>query len=212
MPFNIAIADDHLLVISGLRAMLESHEQAHPILFAVTNGEQLLAALQQQQPDVLLLDIQMPGQSGIDLCKQISSQYPSIKIIALTNLEETHYVKQMIRNGAMGYLLKNTDQQTLHKAIEAVMEGDQFIDRQIQKNMLEETLTGKKRTLQEVLLTKREEEILAMVAKEHSNQEIADKLFISLRTVQTHRLNIAQKLGAKNTASLVKEAYKRGLV
>jgi DNA-binding NarL/FixJ family response regulator len=211
MPIEVAIADDHLLVIGGLKAMMESDEEIK-VLFAVTNGEQLLNTLQEARPDVLLLDIQMPGQSGIDLCKQISGKYPSIKIIALTNLEETHYVKQMIRNGAMGYLLKNTDRETLRKAIFAVMEGQQYIDAQIQKNMLQESLTGKKRTLQEVLLTKREEEILAMIAREHSNQEIADKLFISLRTVQTHRLNITQKLGAKNTAGLVQEAYKRGLI
>ncbi|GAB3168537.1 response regulator [Telluribacter humicola] len=208
---RIAIADDHLLVIGGLKAMLESDPQVR-ILFAVTNGEQLLSALREQQPDVLLLDIQMPGQTGIELCKVILQQYPDIKVIALTNLEETHYVKQMIRNGAKGYLLKNTDQQSLFKAITTVLAGEQFIDPQIQKNMMEEMLTGQKRNLQEVLLTKREEEILAMVAKEHSNQEIADALFISLRTVQTHRLNITQKLGAKNTASLVNEAHKRGLL
>lgn len=208
---RIAITDDHLLVIGGLRAMLESSQQ-YTILFAVTNGEQLLAALQEEQPDVLLLDIQLPGQSGIELCKIINRQYPLMKIIALTNFEESHYVKQMMRNGAHGYLLKNTDQQSLYRAIETVVGGQQFIDPQIQKNMMEEMLTGKKRNLQEVILTKREEEILAMVAKEHTNQEIADALFISLRTVQTHRLNITQKLGAKNTASLVNEAHKRGLI
>ncbi len=211
MSITLAIADDHLLVINGLKAMLATDDQIN-VLFAVNNGEQLLRALQTQQPHVLLLDIQMPGQSGVDLCKQISHQYPAIKVIALTNFEETHYVKQMIRNGARGYLLKNTDQETLRKAIHAVVDNQQYIDAQLQKNMLEETLTGKKRNLHEVLLTKREEEILAMVAKEYSNQQIADELFISLRTVQTHRLNITQKLGAKNTASLVKEAYKRGLV
>ena len=211
MEARIAIADDHLLVINGLKAMLERYDQLK-LLFAVTNGELLLEALAGEQPDVLLLDIQMPGQNGIDLCKIISNKYPAIKVIALTNLEESHYVKQMMRNGAKGYLLKNTDQETLYKAIEVVMLRQQYIDEQIQKNMLAETLTGKKRTLQEVLLTKREEEILAMIAKEHSNQEIADALFISLRTVQTHRLNITQKLGAKNTAGLVHEAYKRGLI
>ncbi|MFD2514773.1 response regulator [Pontibacter locisalis] len=208
---QVAIADDHLLVIGGLKAMLESKEQFN-LLFAATNGEQLLAALQVQTPDVLLLDIQMPDQSGIELCKTVTRQYSGTKVIALTNFEESHYVKQMMRNGAQGYLLKNTDQPTLFKAIDTVLSGQQFIDPQIQKNMMEEMLTGKKRNLQQVLLTKREEEILAMVAKEHTNQEIADALFISLRTVQTHRLNITQKLGAKNTASLVNEAHKRGLI
>jgi DNA-binding NarL/FixJ family response regulator len=127
-------------------------------------------------------------------------------------MDESHYVKQMIRNGASGYLLKNVDQLTMINAIEEVMIGNQYLDSQIRQNIMDEMLLGKKRSVQQVELTKRELEILALIAKEFSNNEIAEKLFISLRTVQTHRLNISQKLNAKNLVTLVKEAYRRGLI
>jgi DNA-binding NarL/FixJ family response regulator len=210
IPITIGIADDHLLVIQGIRAMLSGSN--FQVLFSAVNGKDLLEHLSENQPDVLLLDIQMPDMNGVDLCKTITKCYPEIKIIALTNMDESHYVKQMIRNGASGYLLKNVDQLTMINAIEEVMIGNQYLDSQIRQNIMDEMLLGKKRSVQQVELTKRELEILALIAKEFSNNEIAEKLFISLRTVQTHRLNISQKLNAKNLVTLVKEAYRRGLI
>ncbi|MNE77757.1 Oxygen regulatory protein NreC [compost metagenome] len=118
----------------------------------------------------------------------------------------------MIRNGAMGYLLKNTDQETLVEAIKTVHNGQQYIDSHIQKLLLEESISGRKASIFEIPLTKREKEILKLIAEERTNQQIADSLFISLRTVETHRLNLTQKLNIKNTAGLVKEAIKRGLI
>ncbi|POY36756.1 DNA-binding response regulator [Solitalea longa] len=211
MPITLTIADDHIMVINGLKTMLEKHDGIS-IISTNINGKELLDSLALAQPDVLLLDIQMPGMTGIELCPIIVKTYPGIKIITLTSFEESHYVKQMIRNGVSGYLLKNTDQNTLIEAIEAVYNGQQFIDPQIQKILLEESLSGKKVSSYEIPLTKREKEILKLVAEEKSNQEIADLLFISLRTVETHRLNLSQKLNIKNTAGLVKEAIKRGLI
>ena len=208
---NIAIADDHLLVINGLRAMLEKAEGIS-ILFAATTGTEVLEQLAVHQPDVLLLDIQMPDMNGIDLCRIIHRNYPQVKVIALTNFEQSSYVKQIMRNGALGYLLKNIDGKTLIQAIRSVVANNPFIQDQIRNNMMNELLSGRKITSDGVSLTKREMEILSLVAKEHTNQEIADKLFISIRTVETHRINLSQKLGVHNTAGLVKEAYKRGLV
>lgn len=208
---TIGIADDHLLVINGLRAMLEKAEDVS-ILFSATTGAEVLEQLALRAPDVLLLDIQMPDMNGIDLCKIIHKNYPEVKVIALTNFEQSSYVKQIMRNGALGYLLKNIDGKTLIQAIRSVVENKPFIQDQIQNNMLNELLSGQKITSAGVLLTKREMEILSLVAKELTNQEIADKLFISVRTVETHRINLSQKLGVHNTAGLVKEAYKRGLV
>ncbi len=211
MQIRLGITDDHLLVINGIRAMLADAPHIE-IIFAENTGSALLERLKETSINVLLLDIQLPDSSGIDLCKLVKKQDKNIQVIALTNFGETHYVKQMMRNGASGYLLKNTDQNTLIEAIDTVYREEQFLDPQIKKALLEETLTGKKSGFMEVMLTKRETEILALIAQELSNQEIADQLFISLRTVETHRLNLTQKLGAKNTASLVKEAYKRGLI
>ena len=208
---NIAIADDHLLVINGLKAMIENTSDIK-LLFSATSEHDLLSELKEKQPDVLLLDIQMPDINGIDLCKEVHARYPLVKIIALTNFEQSSYVKQMVRNGALGYLLKNIDGKTLQAAIRTVVQDKPFIHEQIRNNMLNEVLSGTKVTSQGISLTKRELEILGLVAKEMTNQEIADKLFISVRTVETHRVNLTQKLGVHNTAGLVKEAYKRGLI
>ena len=211
MPVSIAIADDHVLVINGIKAMLGINDGMF-VLFTSATGRELLDQLEIHQPAVLLLDIQLPDMNGIDLCKIIHKKYPEVKIIALTNFEQSSYVKQMIRNGAKGYLLKNIDNKTLLNAIETVVQNKPYIQEQIQNNMMNEVFSGIKTTSQGVSLTKREVEILALVAREFSNQEIADKLFISVRTVQTHRINLTQKLGVHNTAGLVNEAYKRGLI
>ena len=208
---RIAVADDHLLVVNGLQAMVEKMNDLH-FLFSASSGSELLEQLASRQPDVLLLDIQMPDANGIELCKKLHEAYPNVKIIALTNFEQSSYVKQMVRNGASGYLLKNIDGNTLQTAIRTVMQNRPFIQEQIRNNMLNEVLSGTKRSSQGVLLTKREAEILGLVARELTNQEIADKLFISVRTVETHRINLTQKLGVHNTAGLVKEAYRRGLI
>lgn len=208
---TLAIADDHLLVINGLKAMLQKEEDMS-VLFAATSGTELLEQIAVRQPDVLLLDIQMPDMNGIDLCKLIHQTYPDIRIIALTNFEQSSYVKQMMRNGAQGYLLKNIDGKTLKEAIHSVMANKTFVQDQVKNNMMGELLLGKKQTSQGIALTKREAEILSLVARELTNQQIADKLFISIRTVETHRINLTQKLGVHNTAGLVREAYRRGLV
>lgn len=210
MPITIGIADDHLLVIQGIRAMLDKSN--FKIIFSANNGRELLENLESIQPDILLLDIQMPDQSGIELCREIRQRFPEVRVIALTNMDESHYVKQMIRNGARGYLLKNTDQTSMINAVEEVMMGNQYLDKQVQQSLMDEVLLGKKSASQQATLTKRELEILGLIAKEYSNTEIAEKLFISLRTVETHRLNISHKLNAKNLVTLVKEAYKRGLI
>ncbi|CAA9253587.1 MAG: Stage 0 sporulation protein [uncultured Adhaeribacter sp.] len=208
---QLAIIDDHQVVINGLTAMFATHPDIG-IAFTTTRSTALLDYIQQTPPDVILLDIQMPEISGIDLCKVIHKQHRDIKIIAFSSFDDTHYVKQILRNGASGYVLKNADLQTLVKAINAVLNDKEFIDENIQKLLLQESLTGQRRSLYEIPLTKREKEILKLIAEEFSNQEIADKLFLSLRTVETHRYNLTQKLDAKNTAALVKEAIKRGLI
>ncbi|SEW25698.1 response regulator [Chitinophaga arvensicola] len=211
MHIKLAITDDHLLVISGLKAMLAPYPHIS-VVYENNVAAELMAALPLVQPDVLLLDIQMPEIDGISLCKQVSKAHPGIRIIALSSFMESHYIKQMLRNGATGYLLKNTDPEKLIRAIERVHAGEQFLDDVIQQQLLNEVITGQKRTVFEIPLTRREKEILKLIAEEHSNQEIAEQLFISLRTVETHRLNLTQKLAVKNTAGLVKEAMKRGIV
>jgi DNA-binding NarL/FixJ family response regulator len=208
---NVAVIDDHQVVINGLAAMLASRHDVR-IVYTTTDAEELQNFLSRNETDVLLMDIQMPGIGGIELCKLVLKKTPEVKIIAFSSFDDSHFVKQVMRNGASGYLLKNTDSETLVAAIQAVVNGEEFIDESIRKILLHESLKGQRRSIFDIPLTKREKEILKHVAEGLSNQEIADKLFISMRTVETHRLNLSQKLAAKNTASLVREAIKRGLI
>jgi len=210
-PIPIAIVDDHEVVINGLKAMF-SNIQEIKVVYSTTQGSALYEYLTTEQPAVILLDIQMPDISGIDICKQVHRLYPQIKIIAFSSFDDTHYIRQIIRNGASGYLLKNADQQTIVTAIQQVMKGEEYIDESIKKILIQESISGQRRSMFDIPLTKREKEILQLIANGLSNQEIADKLFISLRTVETHRFNLTQKLDVKNAAGLVKEAIKRGLV
>ena len=208
---QLAIIDDHAVVIDGLKTMLTAFSHLE-VIYATQSGRQLLEQLEIVMPDVLLMDIQMPEINGIDLCKQVLRQQPGIKIIAFSSFDDSSYVKQIFRGGAKGYLLKNSDKQSIVKAIETVMQDEEYMDETIKKIIVQESLTGQRRSIFDVPLTKREIEILKLIAEGLSSQEIADKLFISLRTVETHRLNINQKLDVKNTAGLVKEALKRGLI
>ncbi|HTM93464.1 MAG TPA: response regulator transcription factor [Flavisolibacter sp.] len=208
---RLAIIDDHAVVLDGLKTMLNAFENLQ-VVYTSQNGHQLLEHFQSDAPDVLLMDIQMPEINGIDLCKQITKQHPSVKVIAFTSFDDSNYVKQIFRSGAKGYLLKNSDKHAIVKAVETVMQDEEYMDDTIKKILLQESITGQRRSIFEVPLTKREKEILKLIADGLSSQEIADKLFISLRTVETHRLNLNQKLDVKNTAGLVKEAIKRGLI
>ncbi|MDQ0110408.1 DNA-binding NarL/FixJ family response regulator [Chitinophaga terrae (ex Kim and Jung 2007)] len=211
MPIRVAITDDHPLVINGLQTMLAEMPDVE-VLFTTLNGSALLEQLQQQQPDILLLDIVLPDTHGTELTRQVLKQFRAVKIIALTNYDNSHLVRQMLRNGASGYLLKNTDMPTLATAIRKVNQGQQFIDPQLEEALVQEAITRQKSSKNEVPLTKRETEVLQLIAEELSSQEISERLSISPRTAEKHRSNIIQKLGIRNVAGLVKEAYRRGLI
>lgn len=212
-PISIAIADDHPLVLNGLTTVLNQFGSRFQLLWQAVNGKEVLQKLQDySQPDVLLLDIQMPEKDGMETCKIIHQQYPAIHIIALTNFEDVFYVKNMIKNGAQGYLLKTADIEVLLKAIETVYKGEEFFDEAIKNKLIQDSLFGKRRTGLAPMLTRREKEVLKFIIDEHTNPQIADKLFLSERTVEKHRTSLLQKLGVKNTAGLVKEAITRGIV
>ncbi|MCK7555328.1 response regulator transcription factor [Chitinophaga sedimenti] len=211
MPVRIFLADDHPIVIDGLRLRL-GEVPGLEIVFAGTSGLALMETLQHTQPDLVLMDIQLQDVSGVELCRNIVKQFPQVKVMVLTSLDDAHYVRQLIRNGASGYLLKNTDHKTILEAIYKVMDGKQFLDEQIQQKLLHEAITGQRTSRYEIPLTNREKDVLRLIAAEYNNHEIAEELYISLRTVEAHRFNIVQKLGVKNTAGLVKEALKRGLI
>jgi len=213
---NITIVDDHPMVISGLQNMLEPFRHIQ-VISAFSSGEALLEGLRIKQPDVLLLDILMPGIQGPEVAKIITRAYPSIKILAITSLNAPVHIKSMMRQGCKGYLLKNTNQNVLVQAIETLYQGEEFIEPGLKEQMLQNILKFKAKdsaahTEQIPVLTRREKEILQLIIQEYSNQEISEKLFLSLRTVENHRFNLQQKLDVKNTVGLVKIAIQMGLV
>ena len=204
---DVFITDDQEIIQNGLQKILAEAPHIH-IAGIYNNGDELLEALTHKQPDVMLLDIQMPGKTGIELAGIITKSYPDIKIIALTNIDVLVQVKKMLQQGCMGYLLKDASPALIIQAIDAVYSGEQFLYEELQKQLVSSMFDTKPKHV----ITRREKEILQLITDEFTNQEIADKLFLSLRTVENHRNNLLQKLGVKNTAGLVKAALQEGLI
>lgn len=204
---RIAIADDHSLVINGLQKIFSTSTEVE-IIGTYSNGDQLLAGLQQKQPDVLLLDIQMPGKNGIELAGMVHKQYPEIKMIALTNVEIIYQVRKMMKQGCMGYLLKDVDADTLFSAIQQVYNGEMVVHEKIKTDLTNHLLSNN----QPQQITRREIEVLQLIAQELTTAQIAEKLFISFATVENHRNRMLQKLGVKNTAGLIKKGMEQGLI
>jgi len=208
---RIAIADDHPMVIRGIRNMLDDYPEIK-IIRTFSDGKELLLGLQAEQPDVLLLDLHMPQIGGDMLLPEITATYPAVAVLVLTNVEQPVTVQQILDAGAAGYLLKSTDQQTLIEAIGSVNAGKQFIDRQLREPLLAHVITEKKRKAAIPPLSRREKEMLKLIVEGMTSQEIADKLFLGLRTVETYRYNLIAKMGVKNTAALVKKALDEHLI
>ena len=186
---RVAIVDDQVIILNGLQKILA--DAPHVKIEGVyNNGDDLLEAMEKNIPDVLLLDIQMPGKSGPELAVIIAKKYPTVKMIALTNVDVISQVKQMLQKGCLGYLLKDVSPEILLKAIETVHNGQQFLKEDFKTQLLN-SLSGNESNH---LITRREKEILKLIVEENTNQDIAGKLFLSLRTVENHRNNLLQKL------------------
>jgi DNA-binding NarL/FixJ family response regulator len=211
MKIKIVIVDDHNVVVSGLQNMLRDHAHIQ-VISTYNSGSELLEGLKKQQPDVLLLDIQLPDITGDELTSTVTAQYPDIGILIMTGFDTTYHVKNLLQKGAQGYLLKNTAEATLIEAIEAVAAGSQFIDPSLREQLLQDLLKNKKQVSGKPVLSRREKDVLTLIMEEYTSQEIADKLFLSLRTVENYRINLLQKLHVKNTAGLVKVAIQMGLL
>ncbi len=174
---RVAIADDHQVVLSGVQNMLNACEHIE-LCGQYRSGRALLDGLATEQPDVLLLDIQMPDKTGDELAKIISRTYPKIRMLALTVFDTPFYIRSMMQNGCQGYLLKNTDQHTLIEAIETLYNNGQYIEPALKEQLLQNMLRIKKQNARSVpILTKREKDILQLIVAEHTSQEIADKLY-----------------------------------
>lgn len=208
---NIAITDDHQMVMQGIETMLR-YEPNMVISYKYNCVAATIEGLARQQPDILLLDINLPDGNGIDLCKELVMLYPKLKVIALSSFSEIAFVKRILNNGAHGYLLKNTSKEELIEAFKTVLNGGQYLQSDIQKKLLQSSLGQKRKSSFIPKLTRREKEVLTAISEELTTHEIADQLCISSKTVETHRMNLISKLGARNSVGLVKIAMEKGLL
>jgi DNA-binding NarL/FixJ family response regulator len=211
MKIRVSIADDHPLVINGLTQILECCDDIQ-LIATYSNGQELLEGLELLQPDVLLLDLHMPYMSGEEVTPIIAEQYKSVRIIALTNQDNTYYVKTMMRHGVSGYVLKTSDADTIVDAIRMVDSGEVYIEPSLKEKVVQETLQAKQGRISMPQLTRREKEVLDLIASNFTSQEIADQLFLSKRTIDNHRLSLLLKLDVKNSAALIKKAMQLGLL
>lgn len=205
MRTRIFIVDDHYMVVEGIRSLLQ-HEPGIEWMGHATQAEACLAFLRLQQPDVVLMDINMPGMNGIDLCRVVKENWPQVFVIGLSTFNQQQFIQRMMENGASGYVLKNASQEELLEAITAAMRGDTYLS-------LEASNALARKDMPEIpVITRREKEVLQLIAEGLTNPEIAEKLFISTSTVDTHRKNLLIKFNTKNTASLVSSAIRMHLI
>ena len=209
---QVFIVDDHKMVIEGLELMLTPLKNIS-VVGTATSGEEAIERIPGSKAEVVLLDINMQGINGVETCKALVKAKPELKIVALSMHKESSLIKLMLGNGAKGYVLKNAGQEEVVKAIEAVSNGKMYLDETVNDIVLNSVANRGEKKKQSPFpsISRREKEVLQLILQEYTTQEIADKLFISFGTVETHRRNMLIKLGAKNTAGLVRIAIEYGL-
>ncbi|MFI5221023.1 MAG: response regulator [Bacteroidia bacterium] len=209
---KVIIADDHQMFIDGIKSLLRTHKNIS-IVGEANNGEQVLEILSKDPADIILMDVNMQVMDGIEATKQVRSKYPNVKILMLTMFNTKEYIEKVLRAGAHGYILKNTGKEELHEAIDKIMNGESYFSKEVTGRIMEGIQKRKsvENDPMRAELTDREKEVLKLISQELTTQEIADKLFISHHTVETHRKNLISKLNVKNTAGLVKYAVLQGL-
>lgn len=208
LKIKLAIVDDHPLVIEGLKSLVKSYEYIR-VVGSFASGQGILDFLEHSKVDIVLLDINLPDMNGIEVCEAIRKGYQSVDVIGLSTYGERSIVNQMIAKGAKGYLLKNVTESELIQAIKKVYRGSHYYGNEVQQAMADTIF----HTLGEIpRLTKREKQVLKLIVSGKTSSEIAQDLYISQLTVETHRRNLMKKMNATNTASLVRIAIEKVLV
>ncbi len=212
---RVAIADDHTIFIEGLSSLFR--DSPIELVCTASSAEELLSALSKQKVDVVLVDIQMPDINGIDLTYRLAKEFPGIRVLGLTMLEDTKALGAMLQAGASGFITKSVSKVELFQAIHTVANGGVFIDRSLSRGVWPDKERGVTRLSEiapksGVQLTKREREILLLIANQLTTLQIANRLNVSPLTVITHRRNIKRKLGVKNSVGLIRNAIELGLV
>ena len=209
---RVYIADDHQLFIEGISSMLDGHP-AVKIIGSAANGDELIQLVENKAPDVVLLDVNMPGRDGIATCKHLSTNFPHVRILALSMYSEASIIASMVENGALGYILKNAKKDELLHAIQEVNNGNTYYSTEASRNLIAHWMNDRgiekpaKKEPDKPRLTRREKDVLYWIIQEFTSAEIAEKLFVSLATVETHRKNLLEKLGVRNSVGLVKSAF-----
>lgn len=203
MATKVFIVDDHYMVIEGIRSLLQNEKSIEWAGHAM-NADSCLAFLKQQQPDVILMDINLPDKSGVDLCREVKEQYPNVFIVGLSTFNQQSFIQKMIDSGASGYVLKNATREELLEAISTVVRGKTYLSHEAAETLHRDTAG--------IILTRREKEVLELIAEGMTNTQIGEKLFISTATVDTHRKNLLAKFETRNIASLIKKAMQEHLL
>lgn len=207
---RLFIADDHQITLDGLRTLLEQ-EQDLEVVAEALDGEAALHILSFCEVDVAILDIDMPKMDGLELTQQIREKYPHIKILILTMYNEEEFIRNLIQAGTSGYILKNRGKEELVEAIRKVHTGGQYFGESVTQTLIQGIKSPRKKLSESnIPLTKREIEVLKLIAEGMSTPQISDTLFIAHSTVETHRRNLIDKTGVANSKSLIKWAIKSG--
>jgi DNA-binding NarL/FixJ family response regulator len=207
MPTRVLLVDDHAILLDGVRSLLQ-HEEDLEIVGQAESAEQALEFLKQNDIDILISDFNMPGMDGLSLVNTVRRIQPAVKTIVLSMHDETHLVKEILKAGVNGYVLKKDTHKELLKAIQEVKAGRVYLSSDVNKMLI----TNLQNPDEGRLLTDREREILKLIAREYSNKKIAEELFISERTVETHRKNIFRKTATNSLVGLIKFAYANNLI
>src|SRR6218665_1399023 len=208
---RLMIVDDHQMFIDGVKSLLRKEKQFEFIAEANT-GEDALRLLSEQVPDILISDISMPGMSGKELVQAIKKEYPGVKILVLSMHNEADVISDIMYMEAEGYILKNIGKQELVTALQKLSDGGTHYSDEVLLSLMRKVKKENKKEKETITLSDREIEIVKLIAQEFSNEEIAEKLFLSKRTVETHRKNIHQKTGIKTVVGLIKFAIRNDLV
>jgi two-component system, NarL family, nitrate/nitrite response regulator NarL len=206
-PIKLFLVDDHHIVLDGLKSMFDQDDRFE-ILGSASSAEDAFLLMDKKSPDILLTDYSLPGITGLELCVKVKAKFPTTKRVILSMHDEGGLVKQILKEGVDGYLLKSIQQTELKSALLQIAKGMAYVSPEITKLVL----TDLSNDQPEELLTEREREILSLIAKENSNKQIAEKLFISERTVETHRKNIFRKTNTTSIVGLIKYAFANNLI
>ena len=205
---HVFIVDDHPVVIEGIHSLLQNEKDIEWVGHA-TNAQSCLGFFVSNTADIILMDISMPDMSGIELCAVMKEKYPGIFILGLSTFNQGLYIKKMMESGASGYILKNSSKEELISAIHSIHEGNIFFNGEVGQAL---TAYQRSSITELPILTRREKEILELIAEGYTNPQIAEKIFLSQFTVDTHRKNLLAKLNVKNTASLIRLAVEQKLI